>query len=206
MRAILDIEAIRSAPLDSDPYPHIINSQFIRSDAIAELEKDFPNIKISGFHPVENLELKGAFHHLIEELKGPQLTRALSEKFHIDLAAFPSFISVRKLSAAHEGRIHCDSTSKVMSLLLYMNQEWSHTEGQLRILYNSTDITKYKAQLNPQMGTMFAFLRADNSWHGHTSFVGERRVVQVAWLRSSEEACRKKKRHRLSGFIKSLFS
>lgn len=206
MSEILDIEAIRSASLDNDPYPHIINSQFIRSDAMAALDKDFPDIKISGFHPVENIALKGTFHHLIEELKGPQLTTALSEKFHIDLTSLPSLISVRKLSAAHEGRIHCDSTSKVMSLLLYMNQEWNHAEGQLRVLYNATNITEYKAQLSPQIGTVFAFLRTDNSWHGHTSFVGERRVVQVAWLRSQKEANRKKNRHRLSGFIKNLFS
>jgi len=55
------------------------------------------------------------------------------------------------------------------------------------------------------MGTVFAFLRADNSWHGHLPFAGERRVVQVAWVKDAKELERKKKRNRTAQFFKSIF-
>jgi hypothetical protein len=56
------------------------------------------------------------------------------------------------------------------------------------------------------MGAYVAFRRADNSWHGHTPFVGERRVVQIAWVRSHADIDRKTKRHNVSSFFKNLFA
>jgi hypothetical protein len=52
---------------------------------------------------------------------------------------------------------------------------------------------------------VFAFLRADNSWHGHEPFTGERRVVQVAWVRDADELARKKKRNKVAQFFKGVF-
>ena len=57
----------------------------------------------------------------------------------------------------------------------------------------------------PGDGSLLAFKRADHSWHGHTPFVGERRVVQIAWVRSQADIDRKKKRHTMSSFFKNLF-
>lgn len=48
-------------------------------------------------------------------------------------------------------------------------------------------------------GTLVAFARADDSWHGHLPFEGERRVLlQVAWLASEDELLRKQRRGRFS--------
>ncbi len=60
------------------------------------------------------------------------------------------------------------------------------------------------AEIAPEEGNVFAFLRSDHSWHGHTPFVGERRVVQIAWLRDVAALERKRKRHRLSLLLKTL--
>jgi SM-20-related protein len=43
------------------------------------------------------------------------------------------------------------------------------------------------AEVAPDEGNIFAFVRSDHSWHGHTPFVGERQVVQVTWLRDASE-------------------
>ena len=50
------------------------------------------------------------------------------------------------------------------------------------------------AEVPPTMGTIFGFRRSDTSWHGHKPFAGERRVVQVTWLRDASELERKKSR------------
>ena len=51
-----------------------------------------------------------------------------------------------------------------------------------------------------------AFRRTENSWHGHTPYKGERRVLQIAWLTSQDELERKLKSGRLTRFIKRFFT
>lgn len=202
---VIDLNVIRKAELHRQPYEYILSSQFVRSEAVPEVQKTFPNLRAPGFHPADDMTLTGTFGELIAELKGAELASALSDKFGIDFGKFPRFITIRKVSAAHEGRIHCDSESKVMSLLLYLNEGWSSPDGRLRVLRSQNSFDNYAAEIDPKTGTMFAFMRSDHSWHGHTPFVGERRVVQIAWLRSEDDIARKSKRHHMSGFLKNLF-
>jgi SM-20-related protein len=61
------------------------------------------------------------------------------------------------------------------------------------------------AEVAPDEGNIFAFVRSDHSWHGHTPFVGERQVVQVTWLRDASELERKKRRGRLAWLLKGTF-
>jgi SM-20-related protein len=203
---VLDLNVIRKAKLQREPYEYLVSDHFVRADAIADVQKSFPDLRTAGFHPVDDMTLTGAFRDMIAEMKGAELAAALSSAFGMDFSKFPRFITVRKVSAAHEGRIHCDSESKVMSLLLYLNDGWSSPDGRLRVLRRQDSFEDYTTEIDPKTGTIFAFLRSDHSWHGHKPFVGERRVVQIAWLRSQEDAARKTKRHRLSGFLKNLLS
>ncbi len=200
--ALLDLDSIRNASLMRHPYNYLIGERAVRPDAAKALSRDFPDIRMAGFHPVSTLSVYGLFRQLIEELEGEPLTQALSEKFNYDFARYPRLITIRRLSAVHEGRIHTDGRSKVMSLLLYLNDVWQHQAGRLRVLYNAHDIDHYAAEISPETGTVFAFMRADHSWHGHTSFVGERKVVQVAWVESQEDIARKTRRHHLSSWFK----
>jgi hypothetical protein len=55
------------------------------------------------------------------------------------------------------------------------------------------------------MGSVFGFLRADNSWHGHLPFAGERRVVQVAWIPRCERAGAQEKAQPLSAIFQVDF-
>jgi hypothetical protein len=202
---VLDLNVIRKAELRCQPYEYILNSHFVRNEAIADVQNTFPNLRTPGFHPVDDIQVKGAFGDLIAEMKGSELSSALSDKFGIDFSKFPRFITIRKVSAAHEGRIHCDSESKVMSQLLYLNEGWSSPDGRLRVLRSQGSFEDYATEIDPKTGNVFAFMRSAHSWHGHKPFVGERRVVQIAWLHSQDDIARKSKRHRMSGFFKHLF-
>ena len=124
----------------------------------------------------------------------------------MNLHPYPRLTTIRKLSQSKDGRIHTDGPSKVMTLLIYMNDEWdAGGSGRLRVLYNGDNFEPYAAEVPPTMGTVFAFLRADNSWHGHEPFAGERRVVQVAWVTSEDEVNRKKNRNKYQQFFKGIF-
>jgi SM-20-related protein len=203
--SILDYDAIRGCETRHEPYDFFMGRGALKAEAIPALRQSFPDIKATGFHPLEQMKVEGAFAELIAEIEGPEFTAAISDALGTDLRGYPQLITIRKVSAAHEGRIHCDSESKIATSLIYMNDTWDSPEGRFRVLKNDHDFNDYVAEAAPETGAIVGFKRADHSWHGHTPFVGERRVVQVAWVRSQADIDRKKKRHGMSSFFKNLF-
>lgn len=205
--AIINLDAVRQAPLWTEPYPFFLGTDFLDADAIEDLKRDFPAITKPGFLTVDETTLSGRFRNLIDELEGPELTEALSRKFGLDLHPFPRLTTIRKFSRGKDGRPHTDGESKIMTLLVYLNDDWPDGgEGRLRVLRGPDDFDDMVLEVPPTMGTVFAFLRRDNSWHGHKPFTGERRVVQVAWLRDARELERKKKRNAFSQVLKGIFA
>jgi SM-20-related protein len=118
-------------------------------------------------------------------LRGPAFATLLGERFDLELASLPTTVSVRKFCERTDGNIHTDHKSKVITVLVYFNEHWDHPDGQLRMLRSNNDIEDYTAQVAPLGGTLLAFRRTDHSWHGHTRFVGERRMVQLNYLDES---------------------
>lgn len=43
------------------------------------------------------------------------------------------------------------------------------------MLRKPDDLTDYAAEIQPNGGTLASFPRAENSWHGHEPYIGERR-------------------------------
>jgi SM-20-related protein len=203
---LVDLAAVRDAHLSREPYEFILGSQFLKLDAVDDLRRDFPHIKKPGYLTVDEVQLKGRFKTLIEELEGPELTEELSRKFGLDLHQFPRLTTVMRQSQPKYGAIHTDGPSKVMTMLVYMNDNWEQDQGgRLRVLYDSKSFEPYAAEVPPTMGTVFAFLRSGHSWHGHRPFAGERRVVQVAWVRSQADLERKRKNNKMAQLFKGIF-
>ena len=204
--SLINLSAVRDAQPSRDPYSFLLASKFLKEDAVDDLRRDFPAIDKPGYLTVDEVKLHGRFKQLIDELEGPELTEELSRKFGQDLHAYPRLTTIMKRSQPKYGSIHTDGPSKVMTMLVYMNDEWQHDEGgRLRVLYDEKNYEPYKLEVPPTMGTMFAFLRSDNSWHGHLPFSGERRVVQIAWVKSQADVDRKKKHNKMAQFFKGIF-
>ena len=199
-------DAIRRAALSRQPYDFLLGNEMLKADAIGDLRRDFPDIEKPGYLTVDEVALKGRFKTLIEELESPELTEELSTKFGRDLHAFPRLTTIMKRSQPKYGSIHTDGPSKVMTMLVYMNDDWGSDDGgRLRVLYDGKNYEPYAVEVPPVMGTVFGFLRSDNSWHGHRPFSGERKVVQIAWVANADELERKKKRNSTAQFFKSIF-
>lgn len=201
---ILDLAPFRAAPRWDDPYPWTAATGCLRPDALPALRRDFPKLPRPGYHPVDTFTPQGAFARLLAEIEEGALDRAMTEKFGIDLTALPRLVTVRQVSAAHEGRPHTDSASKIATLLLYMHQGWASPDGRIRVLRQES-LEDPVAEVAPDEGNIFAFVRSDQSWHGHTPFTGERRVVQVTWLRDASDLERKRRRGKLAWFLKGIF-
>ncbi|GAB5377344.1 MAG: hypothetical protein AcusKO_38060 [Acuticoccus sp.] len=200
------LEAIRDAQVHHEPYDFLLGSDMLPADRIEALSQDFPDLRKQGYLTVDDVPMSERFRAFIAELEGPELTEALSKRFGLDLHPYPRITTIMKRSHPKHGAIHTDGESKVMTMLVYMNEDWAtDSGGRLRVLHNGTDFEPYAMEVPPTMGTVFAFLRADNSWHGHKPFDGERRVVQVAWIKSQEDLDRKRKNNKMAQFLKGIF-
>jgi hypothetical protein len=204
--SIVNVDAVRRAAVSHEPYTWFLGSGILRAEVIDDLRRDFPDITKPGGLTVEEVDLKGRFKTLIDELESDEFSVELSKKFGMDLTRYPRLTTIMRRSTRKYGSIHTDGPSKVMTLLVYMNDNWPPGgAGRLRVLYSQKEFEPYAVEVPPTMGTVFAFLRADNSWHGHLPYTGERRVVQVAWVKNAGEVARKKKRNKVAQFFKGIF-
>jgi hypothetical protein len=180
--SLVNLDAVRTAELHTDPFDFMVVPGFLGQEAVARVNADYPAIETAANHALDNLQYGPAFAQLMEEIQGRDFADAMGARFDMDLASLPTTITVRRFCERTDGNIHTDHKSKIISVLVYFNESWDHEDGQLRVLRSRSDIEDYAAQVPPLGGTLLAFRRTDHSWHGHTRFVGERRMVQLNYL------------------------
>ena len=176
----------------------------MRHEVLSGLLADFPEIRGHGSFPADSVAGGPAFGGLITALTGTALRRAIEDKFGIDLGGRPTLLTVRGWSDGKDGRVHTDSATKIITLLLYMNPVWDRAEGRLRLLRGPGNLNDYAAEVTPLAGTMLAFRRSERSFHGHRAHVGERRSLQLNWVTDGSVVRRELGRHRWSARLKAL--
>lgn len=202
--SLLDIEALKRTPAKTDPYEYLVVENFIRPDMFPGVVRDYPQMTTTGSVPPSELDVHGAFEQLLTELEGPAFRAALEEKFGLDLSSYPTMFTVRGHCHKGNGKIHTDTESKIITVLLYMNEKWEADGGRLRILRGPDDLNDYAEEVPPYGGTLLAFRRSENSWHGHEPFEGPRRAIQMNWVTSDKIVDKEQRRHRFSQRLKKL--
>ena len=200
---LFDWQALRAAPLNRDPYEHVIVNGFVKPQALARINADYPAIDDTGSFPIEALQFGLDFKAMVEALESEQFRHAFEEKFQVDLSGRPTTITVRGRCSGSDGQIHTDSVGKIITILIYLNRIWDDSGGRLRLL-RAKNIEDVAAEVIPSSGNLVAFLRSDHSWHGHLPFSGERRVVQFNWVVNKRNQTIVLLRHRLSASFKHL--
>ena len=202
--SIINLDALRETSVIEQPFPYLVIENFLRPEYADAVAKDFPDIKSRGSFPTTQLESGEAFQRLVEELNSEALKAAIAEKFDIDLADRSTMITVRGKASARDGRIHTDTKSKFLTMLLYLNPVWEAEGGWLRILRSSKDLDDYVVEIPPTFGTCLLFKVTDNCWHGHKPFEGTRKVLQLNYVRDETALNRHLLRHSMSAKLKSL--
>jgi SM-20-related protein len=202
----LNFDALAHTPLATQPFEHIVVPNFVTAEAFRSVVDDFPAVPGPGSHPPAELDIRGHFAGLVQELHSESFRRAVEKKFDIDLTGRPTMYTVRGYLKKKDGAIHTDSTTKIITVLLYLNEEWDHDGGRLRLLRNGTDLDDYAVEVPPVNGTLLVFRRSDNSWHGHKPHEGRRRAIQFNWVTDEYVVAKEQSRHRLSTQIKRFKS
>ena len=204
MLSTLDLERFRATPLTREPFDFLIVPEFVRAEARAAIDKDYPEVGRAGSFPLREVTYGPGFTKLIEEMRSEEFRKAFEEKFNIDLSNRPDMITVRGRCSEKDGKIHTDSDTKIITILVYMNSAWESSGGQLRLLRSGTNLKDVLLEVPPTEGTLLAFRRSNNSWHGHKPFSGPRRVIQFNWVTSDTVVRREQSRHRFSAWMKKL--
>ena len=203
--SLLDMEKLRQTPLKRTPYDYVIIPKFINPSEFPVIFDQFPRVAKGGSWPIENLKYGDKFRQLIGELESEPLRAIIAEKFGLDLTDKPTMITVRGQGRSKDGGIHTDSRDKMITLLLYVNREWPHAGGRLRILNNGTDIEDYADEIEPTQGNLLIFRRSDHSWHGHLPAADQRLSLQMNWMIDQKSRDNELKRHHRSAWIKKFF-
>jgi hypothetical protein len=201
---LLDYSAFDATPLARVPFDHAVVPHFIAQEHLRAIATDFPKVPGPGSHPPSVLRIEGAFKALMEELDSPALRMRIAEKFGVDLQGRPSIYTVRGFLRAKDGVVHSDSKTKIITLLLYLNETWELDGGRLRLLRSQDSLDDPAVEITPQGGTLLVFRRSDRSWHGHKPYAGPRRAIQMNWVTSQRVAQREQRRHHVATRLKQI--
>jgi hypothetical protein len=202
----LNIGKLRAARIETEPYSYVIVPGFLSAESIRVINASYPRIERGGSFPVESLDDSMAIRDVIAELDGPEFEATIEEKFGVSLDGRPKMFSLRGHTRAKDGQIHTDSKDKIITVLLYLNDDWKQPGGRLRILRNGHDVDDFAAEVPPDNGTLLIFKRSDTSWHGHHPFEGQRRSLQMNWMTSDASKGFHAIRHKLSAAVKKVMT
>lgn len=203
----LDYGRLAHTPIAADPFTHVVVPSFVPPAILPAVVADLPALQKGGSFPTSGLRLGQAGRALMEELEGPRFRAAIAHKFALQLDDAPVMVTLRGQSREKDGRIHCDSLAKRVTVLLYLNPEtadWARQDGCLRLLRGPDDIEDYAVEVPPVNGTLLVFPNGPTTWHGHKQFIGKRYVVQLNYMTTDDKARYEMRRHRVSAFLKRL--
>lgn len=207
IRPVVDLNALRQAEVRRDPFPFLSVPNFIRAEAFDSVSSGFPAVAHPGSFPLVVLKYGAGFSALAEDLNSPELADVVSQKLDVDITSHPTMITVRGQSSdIIDGKIHTDSRTKLVTALIYMNDNWESSKGRLRLLRSRDSLDDVLAEVPPEKGALLLFRNDPNAWHGYEPFSGPRRVVQLNWVTSRSVVRREQLRHRVSAFFKRFGS
>ena len=203
----LDYAKLAAAPVSTDPFPHVVVPGFVPPASLKAVLGDLPPLGRRGSFPVDSVKLGPHAAALMEAMEDLPLRAAIERLFGLDLRGSPTMVTLRGWTSERDGRIHCDSLAKRVTVLLYLNPEtdaWSRQDGCLRLLRGPTDLEDFAVEVPPVNGTLLVFPNGPTTWHGHRQFVGQRYSVQLNYMTTDDKARSELRRHRISAFVKRL--
>ena len=205
MTSILKLDALKNAEVSHTPYPYFIVENALADSEVQAVIQDFPKIEQGGSYNIEDVEIKPNFDRFLKSLDTPEFRQILTDKFDVNVMEHPMMVTLRGYSRQNDFCIFIDSKSKLLTVLIYLNESWDAPNGRLRILNNDNDINNYVTEINAGPGSLVAFKVTDNGWHGYIPYEGQRQSIQINFLTSEKANAKHKFFHGLSAKMKKIF-
>jgi len=203
----LNFDKLAETPVETEPFPHLVVPGFVPPAALHDVLAALPPLNKRGSFPPDSVRLGAAARELVQQMEGERLRDLIAARFGLDLAGAPTMLTLRGWTSDRDGRIHCDSTAKRVTVLLYLNLEteaFGRQEGCLRLLRGPDDLEDFAVEVPPVNGTLLVFPNGESAWHGHRKFVGKRYSIQLNYMTTDQKARSELRRHRVSAFVKRL--
>ena len=145
----LRLPGLLDADVDGKPFEHVYVREFISSGCLRRVNADFPeSLKKFSTYGGGNInegilrergEIVGAFEQFLDLMASTTLRKAFESVFRTDLSNTFVRSTIRGVATKEDGRIHADDASKVVTALVYLNEDWPHESecgacGKLQLL------------------------------------------------------------------------
>ena len=202
---LINSNKLSQATVHSEFFPFFhIDNVFLDEVDIDLVINDFPSITNGGSFQVDSIQSGKSVHKLIGELEGEEFKRILEKKFNVNLDKAKVATTLRGYSRKKDGKIHTDSKTKILTVLLYLNKTWPEKNGNLRLLKENNNLEHYIKEIPCTFGSMVAFKVTNKCWHGFKAYEGKRLSIQLNYI--YPEALRTHNlRRKISSAVKSIF-
>ncbi|MEK7834500.1 MAG: 2OG-Fe(II) oxygenase, partial [Acidobacteriota bacterium] len=110
-------------------------------------------------------KLSSAWRQLAEDLVSPAYRQAMSKLTGIDLTTFAIEVNVFHYGAGSWLGPHLDLKDKIVTHVLYFNDEWRAADGGCLTILRSSDMADAASVIQPIIGNSAVLVRSENSWH-----------------------------------------
>ena len=96
MNSVLDLQALRAAPVNTAPFPFFKVERSIRPEALKGILEDFPNIDDGGSFNVDDVSVKPDFKAFLDSIDSPDFRQLICEKFDVQVMSLPMMIKTER--------------------------------------------------------------------------------------------------------------
>ena len=184
---MIDWNQISQHTLETEPYRWaVINQLFSTSDA-AEIAATFPRDhfkRLADYAGEKDFEyevreligmgepstsrperLSAAWRRLASDFLSNGYRAAMSSLTGFDLRSAPLEVNVFHYPPGGSLGAHPDLSDKIVTHVLYFNQQWNDDDGGCLTILRSADPGTLVARVSPVVGNSAVLVRSDNSWH-----------------------------------------
>ena len=202
---LINSEKLSKAMVNKEFFPFFhVENIFLDDIDTQSIIDDFPDITDGGSFHISSVSSGKLIKELVNELESDEIKAILETKFNVNLDEAKVATTLRGYSRKKDGKIHTDSKTKILTILLYLNKDWPDTNGNLRLLKENNNLKDYIKEIPCSFGSLVAFKVTGNCWHGFKAYEGKRLSIQLNYI--YPEALRTHNlRHKFSSGLKSFF-
>ena len=202
---LINSEKLSKAMVNKEFFPFFhVENIFLDDIDTQSIIDDFPDITDGGSFHISSVSSGKLIKELINELESDEIKAILETKFNVNLDEAKVATTLRGYSRKKDGKIHTDSKTKILTILLYLNKDWEETNGNLRLLKENNNLKDYIKEIPCSFGSLVAFKVTGNCWHGFKAYEGKRLSIQLNYI-YPEALTTHNLRHKFSSGLKSIF-